>query len=441
MKYIFLVLLFSGQKVISAKGEPIDSLLSVLKNAKEDTLKVESLINISSLLAKKQPQEALSYAQEGYALAKKLNYIKGQGICLSNISSALYYQGEYTKALAVGQQALSIKEKTGEKLDIVISLNGIGLIYDYIGNNNMALQYYRKALAIAEEINDKKYLSSIQNNIGLIYSYRGQTDSALYFYDRALVVQQKLNNKIGIASLYNNYASLYYNKNDLKKCIEFDRKALALREELGDKFEIGCSLNNLGYDFIAIKDYKTALDLHLKALGIGTEIKAKEVMKAAYDGLAHVYYDQKNYKLAYDYTNLFTLIKDSIFNEQTATKLSEMEVRYQTAQKDKELVIKSAQLEKQEAHAKEQYIIRNAFIIGFALVLLLAIFIFRSYKQKQKANEIITQQKQTVEAQKALVEEHQKEILDSIHYARRIQSALITPEKYIEKTLDKLNKD
>lgn len=39
-----------------------------------------------------------------------------------------------------------------------------------------------------------------------------------------------------------------------------------------------------------------------------------------------------------------------------------------------------------------------------------------------------------------IIEEKQKEILDSIYYARRIQNALITSEKYIQKSLSKLNK-
>jgi hypothetical protein len=85
---------------------------------------------------------------------------------------------------------------------------------------------------------------------------------------------------------------------------------------------------------------------------------------------------------------------------------------------------------KEELKQKEQQ--RNYFIAGFILVGLLALFILRGYKQKQKANLIITQQKE-------LVEEKQKEILDSIHYAKRIQTALITSENYIEKNLDRLN--
>jgi hypothetical protein len=66
-------------------------------------------------------------------------------------------------------------------------------------------------------------------------------------------------------------------------------------------------------------------------------------------------------------------------------------------------------------------------------VLLFAGFIFRSLRITRK-------QKQIIEQQKHLVEEKQKEILDSIHYARRIQTALLPTDKYIEKSLKRLIK-
>jgi type VI protein secretion system component VasK len=83
----------------------------------------------------------------------------------------------------------------------------------------------------------------------------------------------------------------------------------------------------------------------------------------------------------------------------------------------------------------------NYFIVtGLLMVATLAIFIWRGYRQKQKANVIITKQKQEVEEQKHLIEEKQKEILDSIQYARRIQRSLLTSEKYIARHLSKLLK-
>jgi len=68
-------------------------------------------------------------------------------------------------------------------------------------------------------------------------------------------------------------------------------------------------------------------------------------------------------------------------------------------------------------------------------MLLVAFLIFRSYRIKQKHNEIITQQKFEVEKQKELVEEKQKEIVDSIKYARRIQQSLLPTDKYIQRNL------
>jgi hypothetical protein len=94
---------------------------------------------------------------------------------------------------------------------------------------------------------------------------------------------------------------------------------------------------------------------------------------------------------------------------------------------------------------EKQRFIRNCFIGGFGLVFLLSLLILRSYRNKQKANLIIIKQKEEVEKskhiieeQKLEVEEKQKEILDSIRYAHRIQKALITNEKYIEKHLNRL---
>ncbi|HXB13993.1 MAG TPA: SpoIIE family protein phosphatase, partial [Bacteroidia bacterium] len=93
----------------------------------------------------------------------------------------------------------------------------------------------------------------------------------------------------------------------------------------------------------------------------------------------------------------------------------------QKAEQDKKDVIS-------EQGRKKQVIIRNIFIGGFALMLALAFFIFRGYRQKQSANIIITQQK-------AVVEEKQKEILDSIHYAQRIQKALLASDALLGRHL------
>jgi CHASE3 domain sensor protein len=86
-----------------------------------------------------------------------------------------------------------------------------------------------------------------------------------------------------------------------------------------------------------------------------------------------------------------------------------------------------------EEKSRKQKIVIMFVITGLLLVLIFAGFILRSLKVTRK-------QKNTIEEQKDLVEEKQKEILDSIHYAKRIQQSLLPTERYIEKSLKKLKK-
>ena len=107
--------------------------------------------------------------------------------------------------------------------------------------------------------------------------------------------------------------------------------------------------------------------------------------------------------------------------------MAEINTKYETEKKDKLISL-------QKVSAEKEQLIKNVLIFGFAILSILMIFIFRGYLQKRKANKIIAMQKE-------IVEEKQKEILDSIKYAKRIQTALMRNEKYIDNNLNRLNKN
>jgi hypothetical protein len=71
-----------------------------------------------------------------------------------------------------------------------------------------------------------------------------------------------------------------------------------------------------------------------------------------------------------------------------------------------------------------------------ALIVIFALQIYRG----RRDSVILMMQKETIEDQKKLIEEKQREIIDSITYAKRIQRALITSETYIDKNLKRLEK-
>ena len=137
---------------------------------------------------------------------------------------------------------------------------------------------------------------------------------------------------------------------------------------------------------------------------------------------------------AYYYEKTFAL-KDTLYNEQSSKQIEEMNVRYETEKKDKDLMLKDSEIAIQLAASKQKSLQMNALLVVLFVILVFAFYIFRSYKQKKKANEIISIQKKEVEFQKEIIEQKQKEIIDSINYAKRIQQSLMPTEKYIASKL------
>src|SRR5205814_262155 len=130
--------------------------------------------------------------------------------------------------------------------------------------------------------------------------------------------------------------------------------------------------------------------------------------------------------------------RDSLFNEENTKKTVREEMQYEFDKRTSADSIRNIEQSKQETlkhnqEIQQQKIYTYGGAIGFMLMLIVAGVSFRAYRQKQKANEIISHQKY-------LVDEKQKEILDSIHYAKRIQQSLLPTEKYLEKNLGRLKK-
>ena len=124
-------------------------------------------------------------------------------------------------------------------------------------------------------------------------------------------------------------------------------------------------------------------------------------------------------------------LKDSLLNDENNKQIGEMNTKYESEKKDKELAAKDADILRSEMESGKRSLERNSFVVGFLLMSFLAFFIFRSFKQKQKLNIAITLQKE-------IVEDKQKEILDSIHYAKRIQRSLLPSEKYLKFHMERL---
>jgi serine phosphatase RsbU (regulator of sigma subunit) len=154
---------------------------------------------------------------------------------------------------------------------------------------------------------------------------------------------------------------------------------------------------------------------------IGTLLYIKESSRI----LSEVYKEMGNSTKELKYYKLYSETKDSLFNQNTAAQVVKMSAIYETEKKEKEIELLNKEKEKQAALSLEETKRKNIIIFsvagGLVLVILFSVFLFNRFR--------VTNQ------QKIVIEEKQKEITDSITYAKRIQEAILPPESFIKNVL------
>ncbi len=433
-RVVLLVTFVINSLLVTAQSAKTDSLLSVLKTAKEDTNKVKTLNALVNQYISSEPQKSFAYSQQALSLAQQLKWKEGIANSFHSIGYYYYTQADYPNALAHWLNALKIREATGDKKGISTSLGSIGNVYLSQADYPKALDYYFKALKMAAELGNKNLIAIWLGNIGIVYMEQADYPKALDYYFKRLKMDEESGNKSNMAINLGNIGIVYKEQKDYPKALEYYFKALKMDEELGRKSGIAANLGSIGALYTSTGRYKEAEDYLKHALSLSDSIGDLYGVMDVNQHLSNLYSQlpTPNYQLSFAHYKQYIIYRDSINNEENTKKQTRTEMTYEF---DKKETAAKAEQDKKDVLAaeelKQQRQQRNYFIIGFALVLLLALFIFRANRQKQKANVIISQQKELVEEKNKLVEEKNKDITDSITYAKRIQEALL-PAKEIK---------
>jgi tetratricopeptide (TPR) repeat protein len=385
---------------------------------------------------------ALEFYGKSLKLQRAIGNKQGAATSLSNMGTIYANQGNIPKALDAYEGSLKLREEIGDKQDIANSINKIGGIYNNQGDLTKALEYFTRSLKIREEIGDKKGIAYSLNNVGIIYKDLGNHDKALEYYLESARLFEEISLKRGLGLVFNNIGIIYKIKGDLPKAREAFTKSLDFRIETADKNGMAYAYGNLGEIFLKEKNYAKASEYASKAMQYANELGFPEAIGASAELLYKIAKANNDTKTALLYHELYVTMHDSIKNEATRKSSVRSQLKYEydkklatdSVQHAKESEIRKVQIAKQESELKAKKKEQTALYGGLGLVLVFAGFMYNRFRLTQK-------QKQIIELQKRMVEGKQKEILDSIHYAQRIQKALITSEKYIERSFSKLKKD
>jgi len=438
---IFGLFIFYTSFAINSKHK-IDSLLKLLKTDKEDTNKVKHLTSLCwhfRVIGKMDT--ALWLGNEALILAGKTGFLKGKASAYTMLGVVYWNQGFYPKALENYYNALKIYEETANETGIGIITGNIGIVYYNQGDYPRALENYFKALKIKEKSGNKIGVELLYEDIGTVYEARMNYSLALDYLLKALKIGEELKNSSGIARAANGIGNVYYHQNNYNKALDYFLKGAEVSEKTGDKTIIAANSGDIGKVLLKQKKYKEAERYFLQGLVIAEEIHLLESVKEFNLRLSILYEETGQFQKSYNRYKKYTLEKDSLFNLEKNKEMTRFEMNYEFEKKENAV---RAEQERKDAVAKEekqkQQIITYAIAGILFLAIVFSLFLFNRFKVTQKQKKVIEEQKEQVDAAYESLHERNKEVMDSIFYARRIQKALITSEKYIQNRLSRLIK-
>ncbi len=371
------------------------------------------------------PEKAIKYANEFLRYAEKADSVYIITYCYEILGEAYYYQGNYDISLDYFKKLLDVRVKQQNETDIARAFNSLGIVYRALDDYERAIDYYKRSLEINQRLNDAHGLSSSYNNLGVLHEYLNLFAQARDYY----------------------------------------KKSLDIELGLGDWDGISTSYLNLGGINLKLRNYNVAIDYCDKSIEICDSLGYLITLEVNYEILYGVNKEIGNIEKALFYLEKFYELKNIRINKETNSRVAELEIKYNSDKKQQEIELLRKQ--KRQKSILNIIVLLGIGVLGFLLVILYNISKFRKKKNLLLVhrNSEIHQQKEEIEAQRDQIESQRdeieaqrdeirrqkeytesqnyqiikqnKDITDSIEYAKHIQIALFPDKITLQKVLRK----
>ncbi len=456
----------------------MDSILPLYHNSNIDTFKIYHLRILSEYVMDNAlwPKynsilyENVKDASDNFSLRMKASALNNMGY------QKQYFDNNLDEAIKYYTEALAIFRKADYKTGIAIQLNNIAYIHQHKGDIIKCIQLYTEANSIFLKQNNHQGLVSTSINLGQIYRDNEDLQKAEEYYKLAYYYARLSANKTGQGASLNQLADVYLRAKNFEKARKYFFMTLKIQKEINDADRIASACIGIGITYLEQKNYEKTKEYYKMAIFQLNQTTNSHTKASVYDRLAdffcmlgddklcaqysdsayvhaknigypkvivsaskklgEFYAKKGNTNKAYFFIKESYDLQDSLFNDKK--RKEEIKEQYKSDYEKKTILLKEEQLKKelvrQAQQRNQRYFTISLFVVIFSILTIL-FFVYKNFRAKKRSELILQEKNKLIHHQKAIVEEKQKEILDSINYARRIQYALLAHEDFISRNL------
>ena len=365
---------------IAVQGQSfqLDSMKRLF-NSSNDTSEVLTLLRVSSEYFNSKPDTAFLYAQQAANLSQKLNFKLGEGQANNIIANIFYSTGNYGKALETQFSLVKIWQSVNDTFDIAASYNTIALVYSDQADYRKALPYYFKAEKIFKALGYDEYVVTVLLNVGDNYQRMGELDSALIFEKKAYELAKTIHDSDDMGMILTNLGNIQFELGMNNAAFKYYRSAITNAMKSDDLPAVSEAQYGIAKIYQIGKQTDSAIVYAKYSLFTAVESSDSKRLDSVSTLLSDLFESKNQIDSALFYYKKAVSEKSALVNAQTVKKVQVMSTVEQLRQ----------MIETEKAYRDK---IRVYILIGGLIaVLLVAFFLFRSNREKNKSNKKIEQ--------------------------------------------------
>ncbi len=474
-----LVLVFFFPGILSGQTDYKEAELK-LPSMLDDTTKVNMLLKLGEYYCSSENDKAIMYLQEAYTISLDLGYSKGIGNSLLWMGRVYYYESKFNLSNKYLDKAKKVLEKTDDPEALSFCFFAKAATLKVTGDYAHAIEMYKKSIALSTKTGNYKRLTNSYLGMGSILLDRKDNKKALSYFNEALTASKKLKNKMGVDNVYSSLA-FYYNSTGMPdSALFYFKKALKIRTDLNMNRRVAASEMSIGKTLIELKRYDEAerslnhalqifkklneqtgiiftnlslanaiirqgnpegFTLADKTLKMAIKIDNPNLLSFVYGRLSDIYAYSDNYQKAYEYQKIHEKLKDSLFTSEKDRMLAEVEAKFRTEQKDRDITL----LKERARVEKNKNILLIVLLVVFLVVIILLFLMFRYKSTAFKRQQKLLKQEKIIHTQENKLAEKEKQLLQEQLESKNRELAskaleMIRMNETISEIIEKLEK-
>lgn len=310
----------------------------------------------------------------------------------STLATCYYYTSSFDSALESHYRALEICESNPNMDCLPGILNNISVVYIGMGDWEKAQQYSKNALENSTAAGNISERSRAIGNMAIIFAEKGDFEKSEEWFLKDLNIYLTRGDSLSAAKNYNNLGRLNEMQQKYQKALMYYQKGLDLAISQNDIQSMALGYQNVGWLEHKNGNNTKALNYFDKGMSMTKKLGNRDKLRDAYLNISEFYQAIDQPKKALESYTKYHNLNDTIVGEERLKAISELEVKFETEQKENQLLklSKKTQEDKIEIAQQKRRVRQLSFGLGaIALIGVLAFIMFRQRLRNRKQQELI----------------------------------------------------